>query len=269
MVQQPGCPNLYWALTDLPAPLVELRKGLQGACSQVAAELRPLRDDAPMTEAEVEELVSRLSGVLGFAREQAGQLPRSLRVRLTARVKDPERVRAARARLIEAGYTVDPGGMALLWQVLVRVGTFSPAQIILLDEKRAFEIRRDENMKLLALPPWQIDWVHAVEAGRGGDGLFADLLPDVIQDRQKQGRLERRLALLRHVEALRLYAATHDGKLPPTLAAVGVPLPADPFTGQPFVYAVEAETAHLRGTLPPDGEKGPGSQVRYEVAVRK
>src|SRR5262249_7608222 len=30
MVQQPGCPNLYWALTDLPAPLVDLRKGVQG-----------------------------------------------------------------------------------------------------------------------------------------------------------------------------------------------------------------------------------------------
>ncbi|HEV3118484.1 MAG TPA: hypothetical protein VGY58_15650, partial [Gemmataceae bacterium] len=29
MVQQPGCPNLYWALTDLPCPLVDLRKGVQ------------------------------------------------------------------------------------------------------------------------------------------------------------------------------------------------------------------------------------------------
>src|SRR5262249_21329307 len=33
MVQQPGCPNLYWALTDLPCPVVELRKGVQGDCA--------------------------------------------------------------------------------------------------------------------------------------------------------------------------------------------------------------------------------------------
>src|SRR5260370_28008483 len=50
MVQQPGCPNLYWALTDLPVPLVDLRKGVQGERTLVAAELRAIRDDAPMTE---------------------------------------------------------------------------------------------------------------------------------------------------------------------------------------------------------------------------
>ena len=39
MVQQPGCPNLYWALTDLPSPLVDLRKGAQGDRTRVAADL--------------------------------------------------------------------------------------------------------------------------------------------------------------------------------------------------------------------------------------
>ncbi len=55
MVQQPGCPNLYWALTDLPCPLVDLRKGVQGDRTLVAADLRSLRDDAPMTDTEMEE----------------------------------------------------------------------------------------------------------------------------------------------------------------------------------------------------------------------
>src|SRR5262245_28255236 len=30
MIQQPGCPNLYWAFADLPSPLVSLRAGVQG-----------------------------------------------------------------------------------------------------------------------------------------------------------------------------------------------------------------------------------------------
>ena len=47
MVQQPACPNLYWALTDLPCPLVDLRKGVQGDRTLVAADLRPLRDEPP------------------------------------------------------------------------------------------------------------------------------------------------------------------------------------------------------------------------------
>src|SRR6266853_5014216 len=29
-VQQPGAPNLYWSLTDLPRPLIDLRRPLQG-----------------------------------------------------------------------------------------------------------------------------------------------------------------------------------------------------------------------------------------------
>src|SRR5437762_8783374 len=90
MVQQPGCPNLYWALTDLPCPLVDLRKGFQGDRILVAADLRLLRDD-PMTEGQMEKFVSRLSGRMGFAREQEGRPPRNLRAALSARVKDPER----------------------------------------------------------------------------------------------------------------------------------------------------------------------------------
>src|SRR5262245_20363225 len=102
MVQQPGCPNLYWALTDLPTPLVELRRGVQGDRSLVEAELKALRADAPMTAAQLEEFVSRLSGGLGFAREQAGQEPQSLRAALATRVKVTSRVQAAHKRLVVA-----------------------------------------------------------------------------------------------------------------------------------------------------------------------
>jgi len=277
MVQQPGCPNLYWALTDLPNPLVDLRKGFQGAGILAATDLRPLRDNAPMTDAAMEELVSRLSGRMGFARGQAGRPPRSLRAGLTARVKDPEKVHAARARLIEAGCAeITRLGSPPLQVVLqasklaYEIGKFPPLQVILLDEKRAYEIRRDEGLKLLGLAPWQIDALsHAGEVGRGSDELFADLLPDVIKGRQAQGRLEQRIALLRHVEALRLYTAAHDGKLPPTLSDILVPLPTDPFTGKPFLYKVEGAFGHLRGRPPSAEEKTGDSKFHFEVAIQK
>jgi hypothetical protein len=258
MVQQPGCPNLYWALTDLPCPLVDVRKGLQGGRALVAAEMRPLRDDAPMTEDQAEQLVSRLSGVMGFVREQEGQAPRNLRAALQARLKDPEKVRTARLRLIESGY----GPILAL--------SFPPVQVVLLDEKRDYEIRRDEGMKLLALAPWQIDAVvRGEDVGHGSDGLLADLLPRALKVRRAQGRLEQRVALLRHVEALRLHAAEHDGKLPEALSDVAVPLPPDPFTGKPFDYKVEAATAHLRGSPPRGEEKDSACSASYEVTIQK
>src|SRR5262249_35611813 len=48
---------------------------------------------------------------------------------------------------------------------------------------------------------------------------------------------DRQIALLLAIEAIRLYAAAHDGQLPETLDQVTeVPLPEDPATGKPFLY---------------------------------
>jgi hypothetical protein len=241
MIQQPNCPNLYWALTDLPAPLVDLRKGAQGDRVVADTELRALRADATLPDADVEELVSRVSGRAGFAREQAAKPPRNVRAELTARAKDTEAVRAARQRLTDAGITKADG--------------FSAMHVILLDEKRSFEDLRDDELKQLGLKLW--------ESGLKGEkpkseGLFADLLPGIVEARRAQGRLEQRAALLRHVEALRMYAAANAGKLPAKSSDAGVPLPSDPFTGKPFGYEVKDGVATLSA-----------SGIRFEVVIQK
>ena len=82
-------------------------------------------------------------------------------------------------------------------------------------------------------------------------------------------RLEQRIALLRCVEALRLYAAAHDGKLPVLLADAPVPVPVDPITGKEFRYSLEGGTALLRGTPPSGLEKNAAYNVRYEIKIAK
>jgi hypothetical protein len=272
-VQQPGCPNLYWALTDLPHPLVAVRKGFQGHHTMVIADLRPLRDDSAMTEDEVEEVVSRLSGRIGYAREQAGETPRNLRAALRARVKDEAQVRALRRRLTDA-VTADARtageGLYQRLDLAIRIQKFPPMQLVLLDEKRAYEGRLDEGMKLLGPAPWQIDAVLREKQAKRGDSLLADLLPDFLKVRRAQARVEQRVDLLRHVEALRLYAAAHGGRLPARLAELTVPLPDDPFTGKPFRYRADGATAHIGGGSPRDDGKGAAYSVHlYDVTVRK
>src|SRR5262249_35536224 len=44
MLEQPGCPNLYWALTSLPHPLISMEKGMEGERVFILAELRDLDD---------------------------------------------------------------------------------------------------------------------------------------------------------------------------------------------------------------------------------
>src|SRR5205823_5488731 len=104
-----------------------------------------LRDDGPMSGAEIDEAVGRLSGRLGFAREQAGRPPRDLRAVLAARAADANRVAAARGRLL-AGVRMN--GLRETVSAL-RVLGFPARQVILLDEKRAYEVARDEEAKLL------------------------------------------------------------------------------------------------------------------------
>jgi hypothetical protein len=258
MIQQPGCPNLYWALTDLPRPLVELRKGFQGARALVDVELRTLREDAPMTTAEMDEVIGHLSGQAGFAREQTGQPPRNLRVKFAARAKDAESVHAARVRLVEAGYAES------------LVAKFPALQVVLLDEKRACELYRDEEMKLLALTPLEIEALSGTEGEvkARSDVLFVDLLPPLHQTRLAQLRLEQRIVILRHVEALRMYAAAHNGELPQKLTDVGVPLPGDLFTGKPFNYKLDGTTAHLRASLGKGEEKNTQGRLHYEITIR-
>ena len=258
MVQQPGCPNFYWALTDLPCPMVDVRKGVRGESTLIAAELRTIRDDAAMSEADLKKFVSHYSGLQGFARAQAGRSPRNQGHALQSRVQDAEQVRAARRRLIEAGYA----------ESLVK--QFPPLQVILLVDKHAYEVQRDERMKLLALPLWQIDSPAGSNAViRNGDGLFTDLAPEIIQLRRSQAQLEQQIAFLRHIEALRLHTADHEGKLPAKLSEISVPLPPDPFTGKPFTYSMEGKIAHIRGCLSPGDRESSPKIVRYEVTTQR
>ena len=252
MLQQPDCPNLYWALTDLPAPLVDLRRGFQGDRTRSDAEFRLLRADAPMTDGQLEELVSHLSGRLNTTREQTGRPPRSLRNELKGRTA---RVGPARARLLEAA----AGDGVMSKVAALRVMAYPDLQVTLLAAKTEFDEYRDDCLKRLPLAPWQLD-------GNDGDRaapLFADFLPEVAESRREQARIEQRVGLLRHIEALRLYAAGHNGKVPDTLDAVGVPLPTDPFTGKAFGYSVENGIAVLRCE-----SKNPAFAVRYEITLR-
>ena len=258
MVQQPKCPNLYWALTDLPSPLVDLRRGIQGERTRIAAEMRLIRDDEPMSDSELESLVSRLSGVLSFAREQSGQPPRSVRVALDASARDVETLRGARGRLVQAGCAE------------AKVGKFPALQVILLDQKQRYEIERDDRLKLLSVPVWQSECSTAGAKFTGGArSPLGDLLPNIDKLRAEQAELERQLALLRHVEAIRMYAAGHDGRAPASADDFSVPLPPDPLSGKPFAYSLEASTAHVRGGSSRETAKSAVPGIHYSVTIHK
>ncbi|HEV3384496.1 MAG TPA: hypothetical protein VG097_06750, partial [Gemmata sp.] len=135
--------------------------------------------------------------------------------------------------------------------------------------KREFEVRRDEFMKLMNLPTWQMEeQIKDIKLDKD-TFIFGSLVPAIQKVLRAQARLEQRIALLRHVEAIRLYGAEHKGQLPEKLKDITVPLPDDPYTGKPFRYTLEGATAHLRGTPPLGFEKNPAFNIHYEITIKK
>jgi hypothetical protein len=256
MLEQPGCPNLYWALTNLPDPLISLRKGMEGERVLIRSEFRELDDREPMSKAEINKLILHIDNL----RQIEGNSNKTLggtRAWIDARTRNEEMVGAARRRLVDYGIAEE------------RVMRFPVDQVILLDGYREYEVRRDEEMKLMNLPAWQVEAMLQKTKPAREVTLFGTMLFATQKVRRAQGRLEQRIALLRHVEALRLYAAEHDGQLPEKLSDIEVPLPVDPFTGKPFLYQVEEGTAHLRGSPPHGEEENPAYNVHYEITLRK
>ncbi len=98
-------------------------------------------------------------------------------------------------------------------------------------------------------------------------GLF---LPAVQKVFFATTRIDRKIAALRCLEAIRLYATTHDGKLPGALSEITeVPIPIDPVTGKEFEYKVEEGKAVLAAP-PPAGEKpSSGNYLKYELTLAK
>lgn len=260
MIQQPGSPNLYWALTDLRSPFLDLRKSEQGEMVWPDAEFHMLHldDQAPMTDAQIKAVLDQIrdwmklqegpQDTIGVKGDPADWV--------AARAKDADLVQAARKRLIASGSSEE------------KVKQFPAQQVVLLDEKLAYEIQRDGGLATLGLPFWEAEKLAAASKEKRKEYLFP-LWPADMKVRQTEARLDQRLALLRCVEALRAYAAENDGKLPAKLDDVKLPLPVDPVTGKPFPYELKGGTATLRGTPAAGREKEASFNVRYEVTIAK
>jgi len=81
-------------------------------------------------------------------------------------------------------------------------------------------------------------------------------------------RLDRHVAVLQCIEALRLYAADHSGKFPNQLSDITqVPVPDDPVTRKPFVYSRTGSKTVLEGPAPKGGTAK--EAIRYEISLKE
>jgi hypothetical protein len=266
LTEQRGAPNLYWAMAVIPRPLIDLRGSNEIEHVMLEMVFPDLADlDRPRAAAEWDAVLVRIRQA--FARLVVG----AKNVRPTKpgnAVNDPGSkspdLPAARKYLAEVAGLPES-----------RIKEMGPAEVLLRYLSKYSHEARDEIFKATYLPFPEALHVYQ-EAGKGMETrpdteaaeLIWQLLPAIRKVQLAQLRLDRRLAMLRVIEALRMHAAHHDGKLPEKLDEVKVvPLPADPGTGKPFEYKLDGQTATLTSRIA--GEPLHQTGLRYRVTMRK
>jgi hypothetical protein len=262
LIQQPNCPNLYWSLTVLPDPLVDLRPGLAFEYDSLYFFLPELRDvrDASHTEAvwntmllQVADKLMKVMPGIGDSKKNWEWLGQGALFAVTAYPK-------AKKQLQEAGYNRS------------QIQNMPVSQAILTATVETFERERDEVNKWLYVPAPQA-FAGLAEAEKNLQAVSevipigSLLLPSLVKVKEAQVRYQRELAAFRCVEALRWYAAQHQNQLPQQLSDItNVPIPNDPMTGKPFSYVLTDGRALITSPAAPQEPAAKGLRREIQMA---
>lgn len=261
LVQQPGAPNLYWALTSLPRPWIDMRAAMETEAAFLYLAFPDLRQlyDTGRSPVYWQDFTEKWSE--SYTRWAGGsEVPRWQR-RLAMIAVGLKGYPMARRYLIERGRSA------------AEVEAMPVPQVVAIYMLETYEEFRDEMFKWFSVPYWQArqgaekaeDALREEARQREIVPLATLLLPALGAARFRVAQNERDIAALRTIEALRIYGAAHGGKLPERLDEVSeVPLPLDPVHGKPFRYRCEGDAAILESPAPP-GKSPSRHGLRYEI----
>ncbi|MEX0642231.1 MAG: hypothetical protein WD468_05995 [Pirellulales bacterium] len=271
LIAAPDSPNLYWALAELPQPFVDFRPAVRFEM-EFGLRMFPFIQNAETTDRSPDEWnrlftqavrdLAALGGGNGIPAMANNDFGAGLAASAYALVGYPH----VKSWLIEHGMDA------------AQIDAMPVGQAMAIYTERLYQKSADNSERLWYMPYWEMrKQRNTVEDELRDAGMFGinpdrevlpvvnTLLPALQAARNAQVRLERDLAALQVIEALRMFAAANNGRLPETLDAVTqVPIPLNPATGKPFVYRLDGNTAIL--DLP--ASDGIAAYIRrYEIQI--
>ncbi len=271
LMAAPNSPNLYWALAELPEPLIDTYEAIRLEMT-LGLRIFPVLLEVETAEFSQEKW-SRLmvEGLSVF--QQLGELEkfptlstgstdaRNMKNRLASTALSMAAYPAAKERLRRGGVTPD------------RLEKMPVGQVLLIDVAREYQEVADSLEKWWYLPyPLARERMNssyrASNATEGdlnyGKKLASVLLPAIQAVKTAQLRMQWQKNALMTIEALRMHAA-ETGRFPASLDDVQVvPVPRNPITQQPYVYQLDGEMAVLEL---PFSDGMPGVAWRFEMRM--
>ncbi len=263
VIQQPDAPSLYWPLTDLPRPLFDMRKQMQGQRVEAYGSFPGLTEMAGDLNAKP------------WTPEQVG-----MALRLIRDNDDKTRLETAMDEIamllrIAARHEADVQSLVAEGRPKELVQAMPHVQVALLASMRSYDVFFDGMLKVQSLPLREaqpamdkiLEQAKQRDDARSGPSIpIRWLLPATSKWLARRAEQDRRIAALRCVEAVRLYAAAHDGTLPASLDEIkDTPIPPDPVTGKPFDYHRVGDRAFLSSTPFPGQPANNANTPTYEL----
>jgi hypothetical protein len=222
--------------------------------------------DRPRTEAEWKVLLARLHARMSYARK----------IIYVDGAQDQRQVsKVVDLATFEASLL--PDARAFIKAKHGKTDGFTDGRMIVLYVADRYVAFRDDIFKGSYLPlpeatPTYEEANQRIASLKAGPlGAFAELAPAVAAVVAAESRLDRKVAALRAIEAIRLQAHADGGRIPESLAKVTVvPVPPDPSTGRPFDYRREGDIMVLSGPdVKPEGSGSLVQQVGYRIHLRQ
>ena len=272
-IDQPGAPNLYWALATRPRPFIDVDRQFRFEAS-IPERMFPVLRNPEQTGRTAEEWNRQVRQILldledvKDAWEQRRPEPTPEALSHVEQVI-AEALPVARRELAADGFSEE------------RLQAMSEGQILAIHTSRFTRERFDRMLALLHIPYPQstvlmeqfedeIKRIHAsseTDERRESLPVAGTLMPSMRAAVAAAWRLEQRMDALQCLEAVRAASADRRGRLPSSLEEiVETPCPIDVTTGAPFEYRVDGEKASL--TVPPVPAGSPQTGREYVLRVR-
>lgn len=261
LIQLEDCPNLFWAVSQLPNPLHNWDRCMAYERHIIDQQFEML-DEITTQRKSIEFMEDFQSRLLNSMKENECFYWDTFD-------ENQPKVTDSKAQMAQdIASSLVPAKEFLIQNKLIEkdaIDSYTDSQVFFLAMKHHFQMDRDEKFKIWFLPSSRpATTLDDTEGKRNADApaftQLGNLWLFVQQWQVARQRSRQNILAVQAIEGVRMYAANNGGKLPDSLDALPYPLANDPVSGKPLEYTKSGDQAVIKTS--------PNNNQRLQLNIR-